>query len=35
MTGRYELDIERVLRACADHGVGVAVNANQHRLDLD
>jgi DNA polymerase (family 10) len=42
MTGRmllrregYELDIERVLQACADHGVAVEINANPHRLDLD
>jgi DNA polymerase (family 10) len=42
MTGRmllrrpgYELDIERVLDACAAHGVAVEINANPHRLDLD
>lgn len=42
MTGRmllrregYELDIERVLAACAEHGVAVEINANPHRLDLD
>jgi DNA polymerase (family 10) len=42
MTGRqllrrpgYELDIERVLRACAEHGVAVEVNGNPWRLDLD
>jgi DNA polymerase (family 10) len=31
----YELDIDAVLRACADHGVAVEINANPHRLDLD
>jgi DNA polymerase (family 10) len=42
MTGRqllrrpgYEFEIERVLRACAEHGVGVEVNGNPWRLDLD
>jgi|tagenome__1003787_1003787.scaffolds.fasta_scaffold20959934_2 DNA polymerase (family 10) len=42
MTGRmlmhrpgYEVDIERVLRACAKHGVAVEINANPHRLDVD
>jgi DNA polymerase (family X) len=42
MTGRqllrrpgYELDIERVLRACAAHDVAVEVNGNPWRLDLD
>jgi DNA polymerase (family 10) len=42
MTGRmllrrkgYELDIDRVLQACARHGVAVEINANPHRLDLD
>jgi DNA polymerase (family X) len=42
MTGRlllrregYELEIERVLQACAEHGVAVEINANPHRLDLD
>ena len=42
MTGRqllrrpgYELDIERVLAACAEHGVAVEVNGNPWRLDLD
>lgn len=42
MTGRmllrrlgYELDVDRVLQACADHGVVVEINANPHRLDLD
>jgi DNA polymerase (family 10) len=31
----YELDIEAVLEACAEHGVAVEINANPHRLDLD
>jgi DNA polymerase (family 10) len=42
MTGRmllrregYELDIDRVLQACAEHGVAVEINANPHRMDLD
>jgi DNA polymerase (family 10) len=42
MTGRqllrrpgYEIDIEKVLTACAEHGVAVEVNANPWRLDLD
>ena len=42
MTGRqllrrpgYELNIERVLTACAEHGVAVEVNGNPWRLDLD
>lgn len=42
MTGRmllrrpgYEVDIEAILRACAEHGVAVEINANPHRLDLD
>src|SRR5881275_394407 len=42
MTGRqllrrpgYDLDVERVLAACAEHGVAVEVNGNPWRLDLD
>jgi DNA polymerase (family 10) len=42
MTGRqllrrpgYDIDIERVLAACAEHGVAVEINANPWRLDLD
>jgi DNA polymerase (family 10) len=42
MTGRqllrrpgYELDIERVLSACAEQDVAVEVNGNPWRLDLD
>jgi histidinol phosphatase-like PHP family hydrolase len=42
MTGRqllgrpgYEIDIEKVLTACADHGVAVEIKANPWRLDLD
>jgi DNA polymerase (family X) len=42
MTGRqllrrpgYEIDVERVLAACAEHGVAVEINANPWRLDLD
>jgi DNA polymerase (family 10) len=42
MTGRqllrrhgYDIDIERVLQACASHGVAVEINGNPIRLDLD
>ena len=42
MTGRqllrrpgYEVDIEKILKACARHGVAVEINANPWRLDLD
>ena len=42
MTGRqllrrpgYEVDIERILAACAEYGVAVEINANPWRLDLD
>jgi DNA polymerase (family X) len=42
MTGRqllrrpaYEVDIEKILKACALHGVAVEINANPWRLDLD
>jgi DNA polymerase (family 10) len=42
MTGRqlmrrpgYEIDVEKVLRACARHGVAVEINAHPWRLDLD
>jgi len=31
----YEVDVERVLAACAEHGVAVEINANPWRLDLD
>ena len=31
----YEIDIEKVLAACAKHGVAVEINANPQRLDLD
>ncbi len=31
----YAVDLERVLAACAEHGVVVEINANPHRLDLD
>jgi DNA polymerase (family 10) len=29
------VDIERILKACAEYGVGVEINANPWRLDLD
>ena len=42
MTGRqllrrpgYEVDVERVLAACAKHDVAVEINSNPWRLDLD
>jgi DNA polymerase (family X) len=42
MTGRmllrrpgYEVDVDAVLKACAQHGVAVEINCNPHRLDLD
>jgi DNA polymerase (family 10) len=42
MTGRrllrrpgYEIDIEKVLAVCAEHGVAVEINATPWRLDLD
>ncbi|HEY0492751.1 MAG TPA: DNA polymerase/3'-5' exonuclease PolX, partial [Candidatus Dormibacteraeota bacterium] len=31
----YEIDIEKVLRACAKHDVVVEINAHPWRLDLD
>jgi DNA polymerase (family 10) len=42
MTGRqllrrpgYDIDVERILAMCAEHGVAVEINANPWRLDLD
>jgi DNA polymerase (family X) len=42
MTGRqllrrpgYDVDLETVMAACAQHGVAVEINANPWRLDLD
>jgi DNA polymerase (family X) len=42
MTGRqlmrrpgYDIDIEKVLRACATYGVAIEINAHPSRLDLD
>ena len=42
MTGRqlqrrpgYEIDIEKILKACAEYGVAVEINAHPWRLDLD
>lgn len=31
----YEIDIEKVLAACAENGVAVEINSNPWRLDLD
>jgi DNA polymerase (family 10) len=31
----YELDLERVIDAAAEHGKVIELNANPHRLDLD
>jgi DNA polymerase (family X) len=42
MTGRqlqrrpgYDIDVQKVLHACAKHGVAVEINAHPWRLDLD
>jgi DNA polymerase (family 10) len=42
MTGRqlqrrpgYEIDIDKILKACAEHGVAVEINAHPWRLDID
>ena len=31
----YAVDLQRVLEACAEHGVAVEINASPYRLDLD
>lgn len=31
----YEVDMEAILRACAEHGVAIEINAHPWRLDLD
>ena len=31
----YDIDVEKVLRACARHEVAVEINAHPWRLDLD
>jgi DNA polymerase (family 10) len=31
----YDIDMERVLEACARHGVAIEINANPWRLDMD
>jgi DNA polymerase (family 10) len=31
----YAVDLDRVLRGCAEHGVAVEINASPYRLDLD
>jgi DNA polymerase (family 10) len=31
----YDVDVERVLEGCAEHGVAVEVNCNPNRLELD
>jgi DNA polymerase (family 10) len=31
----YEVDMEKILAGCAEHGVAVEINANPWRLDLD
>jgi DNA polymerase (family 10) len=31
----YELDVERVMAACAENGVAIEINGNPWRLDLD
>jgi DNA polymerase (family 10) len=42
MTGRqlqrrpgYEIDIDKILKACGQYGVAVEINAHPWRLDLD
>jgi DNA polymerase (family 10) len=31
----YEVDMERILKACAQHGVAIEINAHPWRLDMD
>jgi DNA polymerase (family 10) len=31
----YDVDLDEILKACAEHGVAVEINADPHRLDLD
>jgi DNA polymerase (family 10) len=31
----YEIDVEKVLRACSKHGVAIETNAHLWRLELD
>jgi DNA polymerase (family X) len=31
----YEVDMDRILRACAKHGVAIEINAHPWRLDMD
>lgn len=31
----YELDLDRIFKEAAEHGVAIELNANPHRLDLD
>lgn len=31
----YEVDLEAVIKACAEHGTALEINANAHRLDTD
>ena len=31
----YEVDIDKILKACGEHGVAVEINSNPWRLDLD
>jgi len=31
----YQVDLERILDGCAEHGVAVEINASPYRLDLD
>ena len=31
----YDIDVEKVVTACAEHSVAVEINANPSRLDLD
>jgi DNA polymerase (family X) len=31
----YDVDMEAILRACAEYGVAIEINCNPHRLELD
>ena len=31
----YDVDVEAILKACAEHGVAVEINGNPYRLELD
>lgn len=31
----YEVDIEKIIKACAEHGVAIELNASPYRMDMD